>query len=522
MTLFTTMPPGSRRSRRVNEGGSEMRVWNLLRSGLVMAACLLVWHAGPAEAAKSSIVVGMVVEPEGLDPTIAAPTTIREVTWLNIYEGLVRLDENGKIHPLLASSWTVSDDGLTYSFKLQPNVKFHDGSPFDSSTVKFSLDRARAPDSTNAQKQFFEPIDRVETPDALTAVMKLKHPTGLFLYWLGWGDSVIVSPKSVAANKTHPVGTGPFTFKQWVQGDRIVLVRNPDYWQKGKPKLDSVTFRFIGDPQAQAAALRAGDIDAFPEFSAAELFGEFQKDKRFATLIGATPNKLIAGMNNARKPFNDLRVRQALMLAIDRKAVMEGAYSGLGTAIGSHYAPSDEGYIDLTGVLPYDPERAKKLLAEAGYPSGFTFTIKVPQMSYTTRAAQIMQSMFAEIGVTMNIVPSEFPAKWIEEVFTRTDYDMTIVDHAEPMDIDIYSRPKYYFNYHNEAFNALASEALATADATKRDKLYGDAQRILAEQVPALYLFDLPFLNIQNAKLRGLWKNQPIPECDVTEAYWVE
>src|SRR6202008_140759 len=183
----------------------------------------------------------------------------------------------------------------------------------------------------------------------------------------------------------------------------------------------SVTLRFISDPQAQVAALRAGDIDAFPEFTAAELVPSFQKDPRFEVRIGATPNKLVAGMNNARKPFDDVRVRQALMLAVDRKAVMEGAYSGLGTPIGSHYAPADEGYIDLTGVLPYDPEKAKKLLGESGYPDGFpfTFTIKVPQMSYTARAAQIMQGMFAEIGVTMNIVPSEFPAKWIEEVFTN-------------------------------------------------------------------------------------------------------
>jgi peptide/nickel transport system substrate-binding protein len=494
----------------------------LRRLLLVIAGALLLLQAGPAGAAKNSLVVGMVVEPEGLDPTIAAPTTIREVTWLNIYEGLVRLDENGQVLPLLASSWTVSDDGLTYRFNLRPHVTFHDGTPFDSSIVKFSLDRARAPDSTNAQKQFFEPIDSIETPDPLTAVIKLKHPTGLFLYWLAWGDSVMVAPTSAPTNKTHPIGTGPFKFKQWVQGDHILLERNADYWQPGKPKLDSVTFRFIGDPQAQAAALKAGDVDAFPEFSAAELFGAFQKDSRFATQIGATPNKLIAGMNNARKPFTDQRVRQALMMAIDRKAVMEGSFSGLGTPIGSHYAPADEGYVDLTGVLPYDPAKAKTLLAEAGYPNGFTFTIKVPQMSYTTRAAQIMQAMFAEIGVTMNIVPSEFPAKWIEEVFTNKDYDMTIIDHAEPMDIDIYSRPGYYFNYHNDAFDKVVDQALVTSDPAKRDQLYGEAQRMLADQVPALYLYDLPFLNVQSAKLKGMWKNQPIPECDVTEAYWSE
>jgi len=497
-----------------------MSIRRLTQLLLAFAGSLLLIQPPPALAAKNSLVVGMVVEPEGLDPTIAAPTTIREVTWLNVYEGLVRLDENGHVLPLLAQSWTVSDDGLIYSFKLQPGVKFHDGTPFDSSIVKFSLDRARAPDSTNAQKQFFEPIDSIETPDPMTAIIKLKHPTGLFLYWLGWGDSVMVAPKSEPTNKTTPIGTGPFKFKQWVQGDHIVLERNPDYWQKGKPKLDTVTFRFISDPQAQAAALRAGDVDAFPEFSAAELFGDFQKDARFTTLIGATPNKLIAGMNNARKPFTDIRVRQALMSAIDRKAVMEGSFSGLGTPIGSHYAPADEGYIDLTGVLPYDPEKAKKLLADAGYPKGFAFTIKVPQMSYTTRAAQIMQGMFAEVGVTMNIVPSEFPAKWIEEVFTNTDYDMTIIDHAEPMDIDIYARPKYYFNYSNDAFKAVADQAYATADEAKRDQLFGEAQRMLAEQVPALYLYDLPFLNIQSAKLKGMWKNQPIPECDVTDAYW--
>ncbi len=499
-----------------------MPLHSLPRLLLLAVGCLFLALAAPAQAAKSTLVVGMVVEPEGLDPTIAAPTTIREVTWLNIYEGLVGLDENGHVRPLLASSWTVSDDGLTYTFKLRPGVKFHDGTPFDSGIVKFSLDRARAPDSTNAQKQFFEPIASIETPDPMTAVIKLKQPTGLFLYWLGWGDSVMVAPKSVPTNKTHPVGTGPFKFKQWVQGDRILLERNPDYWQAGKPKLDSVTFRFIGDPQAQAAALRSGDVDAFPEFTAAELFGEFQKDDRFATIVGATPNKLIAGMNNARKPFTDVRVRQALMLAIDRKAVMEGAFSGLGTPIGSHYAPADEGYIDLTGVLPYDPAKAKQLLAEAGYAGGFTFTIKVPQMSYTTRAAQIMQGMFAEVGVTMNIVPSEFPAKWIEEVFTNIDYDMTIIDHAEPMDIDIYSRDKYYFNYHNEKFNTVVASALTASDTAKRDELYGEAQRILADDVPALYLFDLPFLNVQSAKLKGMWKNQPIPECDVTEAYWAD
>jgi len=301
-----------------------------------------------------------------------------------------------------------------------------------------------------------------------------------------------------------------------------VLVKNDDYWDKGVPKLSSVTFRFIGDPEAQAAALRAGDIDGFPNFAAPELFGEFQKDARFKTVIGATPRKLVAGLNNAKPPFDNVKVRQALMSAIDRKAVVDGAFSGFGTPIGSHFAPTDAGYIDLTGVLPYDPKKAKSLLAEAGYPNGLTITIKAPQMSYTTRAAEVMQAMFADVGVTLKIVPSEFPAKWIDEVFIKHDFEMTEIDHAEPLDIDIYARPTYYFSYHNPKFNEIVATAEASADDAVRGKLYGDAERILANDVPALYLFDLPHLNILNKDLMGIWDNEPISENYVRDVYWAK
>ena len=286
------------------------------------------------------------------------------------------------------------------------------------------------------------------------------------------------------------------------------------------PALSAVTFRFIGDVQAQAAALRAGDIDGFPNFTAPELFGDFQKDARFATAIGKTPRKLIAALNGEKPPLNDVRVRQAMMSAIDRSAVIEGAYSSFGTPIGSHFAPTDPGYLDLTGTLPFDAAHARKLLSDAGLPNGFTLTIKTPQMTYTTRAAQIMQAMLADVGITLNIVPSEFPAKWIDEVFLKKDYEMTIIDHAEPMDIDIYTRPGYYFNYKNPAFDDLVAAAEKTADESERAKLYGQAETVLAHEVPALYLFDLPRLNVWNAKLRGLWENEPIPQLCLRDASW--
>jgi len=501
--------------------GNGTMITNRIGRGLALAAVALLCGASPAPA-KDTLTLGMAVEPTGLDPTISAPVAIREVTWGNLYEGLTTLDKDGRIQPLLATSWTVSPDGLTYTFKLRPGVRFHNGTPFDSSIVKFSLDRARAPDSTNAQKQFFAPIGSIETPDPMTAVIRLKQQAGLFLYHLAWGDAVMLDPKTVGTNKTDPIGTGPFKFKAWQRGDRVELARNDDYWDKGVPKLAAVTFRFIGDAQAQAAALRAGDIDGFPNFTAPELFGEFQKDARFATVVGATPRKLVAGLNNSKPPLDDARVRRAMMQAIDRKAIIDGAFSGYGTPIGSHFAPTDPGYVDLTGVLPYDPAKARQLLAEAGHGDGFTVTMKCPQMSYTTRSCEIMQAMLSEVGITLNIVPSEFPAKWIDEVFVKYDYDVTIIDHAEPMDIDIYARPAYYFRYRNAAFDDLVAKADKLADEAGRSKLYGEAQKILADEVPALYLMDLPRLNIWDAKLQGLWPNEPISQMYVRDASWAQ
>ncbi|OWV81252.1 ABC transporter substrate-binding protein [Rhizobium sp. R634] len=489
----------------------------VLSAGLVMAAM------APAEAAKTTLNLGMSVEPTGLDPTIAAPVAIGQVTWQNVFEGLVRIDQAGKVQPQLAKSWEISPDGLTYTFKLQSGVRFHDGEAFDAAVAKFSLDRARGPDSVNPQKRFFASIASIDTRDAETLVLHLSAPTGSLIYWLGWPASVMVGPKTAAEDKVTPIGTGPFKFAGWAKGDKVELERNADYWNKdAAAKLDKVTFRFIADPQAQAAALKAGDLDAFPEFAAPELMSSFDSDARLVTRIGNTELKVVAGMNNAKKPFDDKRVRQALMMAIDRKTVIDGAWSGLGTPIGSHYTPNDPGYQDMTGVLPYNVEKAKALLAEAGYPNGFTFTIKTPQMAYAPRSAEVMQAMLAEIGVTMNIEPTEFPAKWVQDIMKDRNFDMTIVAHAEPLDIDIYARDPYYFNYKNPDFNALMKKVQETTDPAAQNAIYGQAQKILAEDVPALYLFVMPKLGVWDRKLKGLWENEPIPSNVLSGVSWEE
>lgn len=493
---------------------------HLLRAASVLAALLVSPTVLAQAGGPGTLTLAMPIEPPNLDPTSAAAAAIREVTYRNVYEGLTRIDRTGAVQPALAESWTISPDGLTYSFKLRPNVLFHDGSALTSADVKFSLDRARAPDSTNAQKQLFEPIAEVTTPDALTAVITLKRPTGLFLWNLGWGDAVIMSERSIANNKTNPIGTGAFKFVSWTRGDRIVLEKSPAFRDAASVKLDKVTFRFISDAQAQVSALKAGEVDAMPNLGAPELFEEFKKDARFKAVAGNTEGEVVAGFNNARKPFDDVRVRRALTQAVDRKALVEAAYNGIGQPIGSHFSPSQPGYIDLTGALPYDPKAAKAGLAAAGYPNGFTATLRMPQMTYARRSAEVLAAMFQDVGVTLKLEPIEFPGQWLDQVFKRTDYDMTIVAHTEPLDLGIYARDSYYFNYQSAELKKLMADVATTTDTPQRLALLGQAQRRLAEDAPALFLFLLPKLGVWNAKLTGLWENQPIPANDVVDVAW--
>ncbi len=487
-------------------------------------ALLAVVFAGmalsPAWAAKDSLVLGMVLEPPHLDPTAGAAAAIREVTYANIFEGLTRIDRNSAVKPALAESWTVSPDGLTYTFTLRKGVTFHDGTPFTSADVAFSLKRAMAPDSTNAQKQLFEPIDAVDTPDPATVVVRLKRPTGLFLYNMGWGDAVVMSEKSAGDAKTNPVGTGPFKFTRWSKGDRIEMEKYPAHWNAANIRLAKATFRIIPDPQAQVAALRAGDIDAMPNIGASESIDQFRKDPRFTVSIGNTEGETILAMNNKKKPFDDVRVRRAIAHAVDKRAIIEGAMNGFGTPIGSHFSPSHPAYIDLVDLYKYDPATSRRLLKDAGV-ENLQVTLRLPPPAYARRGGELVAAMLQEVGIQATIQPLEW-AQWLDQVFRRTDYDLTIVSHTEPLDIGIYARDTYYFNYDNPAFKELIRKAAEERDDGVRNGLYQQAQRMLADDSVNVFMFMLPKLGVWNAKLKGMWDNVPIPANDLTEVYWVD
>ena len=483
-----------------------------------LAAIALLAAAGAAAQTNDSLVIGVTLEPSpGLDPTGGAAAAIDEIVYANVFEGLTRIDEKGAVQPQLATDWTVSEDGLEYVFNLKTGVKFHDGTDFDADDVVFSLDRARAEDSTNAQKQLFEAIASAEAVDPATVKITLSRPEGSLLFNLGWGDAVIVAPESADSNNTNPIGTGPFKFDRWVPGDRVELSRYDD-----RVALEKVVFRFIADPSAQVAALQSGDIDVLPNISQApEAFLQFQADPNFVAVAGTTEGETILTINNTNPPLDDVRVRRAIAQAIDRQAVIDGAMFGFGTPIGTHFAPHHPAYVDLTGSYPYDPDAARALLADAGFADGMELTIKLPPPTYARRGGEIIAAQLADVGIKAELIPVEW-AQWLEQVFRGDDFALTIVSHTEPLDIGIYGRESYYFNYSSYAFNAVMEQLRDTSGLRERNDLYGQAQRIIADDAVNGYLFQLAKLGVWRKGLEGMWANSPIQATDVTKARWVE
>ena len=484
----------------------------LASAGLLLATSL-------AAAQPTEIRIGAPLEPPALDPPAGAAEAIDVVVYQNVFEGLTRVDQNGAVQPGLASEWTISEDGLTYRFTLHEGVTFHDGSAFDAEDVKFTFDRILAEDSVNAQKALYEPISAVTVVDPATVEITLSRPDGLFLFNIGRGDAVIVAPESAENNAVTPIGTGPFAFVQWDRGSRVILEQYGPYWGE-KPAITKATYVFIGDTATMTNALLAGDVDGTYNF-AAEALPVFDGNPQFKVLVGTTEGETILSTNNAKAPFDNLLVRQAMAHAINRDEIIEGATYGYGAPIGSHFAPHHPYYLDLTQTYPFDPEKAKALLAEAGYPDGFSATLKLPPVNYATVSGQIIASEFAKVGIRLELVNMEW-AQWLEDVFGNKDFDLTIISHVEPFDIGIYANPDYYFGYNNPEVQALNEELNATTDEAKRKELAQAIQTIIAEDAVNGYLFELAQTGVWNAKLEGMWQNAPVEGVVLRDIRWVE
>jgi peptide/nickel transport system substrate-binding protein len=489
---------------------------------LMLAAVLVVAGAGleaQAQPRGGNLVLGMVLEPPGLDPTTAPAAAIGEIVHYNILEGLTKIDVDGSVTPLLAESWEVSPDGKSYVFKLRKGIKFQDGEPFDSAAVKFSFERAKAEGSTNkAKKAVFDNISSIATPDAHTVILVLNNADGTMPFRLGENTAVILSPKSAATTATKPVGTGPYTFDSWQKGQSVTLAKWSGYRNPGAIKINKVTFRFINDPAAQVAALLAGDIDGIPRFGALQSLKQFQGDKRFTVAFGDQAGKGILAINNKKPPLNDVRVRRAIMHAIDRKAFIDGVLEGLGKPIGSHFAPTDAGYVDLTKVYPYNPEKAKALLKEAGVTTPLNLTLTLPPPQYARKGGEVVAAMLAKVGINAKIENVEW-AQWLGGTF-KGNFDLSIILHVEPLDYAQYGNPAYYWGYDSKEFRDLLAKHAAAGSARERSEAWTALQKKLSDDAVNAYIFNPTQVAVAKRGLKGLWASSPIFANDIAAVSW--
>ena len=486
-----------------------------LAMGLPLAASL----GAVAQTKKDTLVLAMTLEPPGLDPTAGAAAAIGEVVHYNLFETLTKIGADSTISPLLAQRWTVTPDNKTWAFHLRPGLKFHNGEPCNAAAVRFSFERAAAADSPNKDKAVFSNIVNLSATDDLTLVITLKNTNPDFLFQIGQATAVIVEPKSAATNNTQPVGTGPFKLESWAKGSAIVLARWDGYRDAKAVALRRVTLRFISDASAQVAALMAGDVDMFPRVSAARSLAQLRADKRFQVLVGGSRAKTIVAINNKKRPLDDVRVRRAIACAIDRQQVIDGVAEGFGKPIGSFYVPSAPGYVDLTAVNAYNPDRARALLKEAGIATPLELGLKLPPTPYARQGGEVIAAMLAKVGIVARQESVEW-AQWLSGVYGQKAYDLTLISHVEPLDLGNFARPGYYWNYESPKFNALWAQVNATADSARRLKLLGDVQRLVAEDAVAAYLYQPTWITVAKAGLKGVWTDMPIFANDLAALNW--
>ncbi|SEL85660.1 ABC transporter substrate-binding protein [Nonomuraea pusilla] len=465
---------------------------------------------GGSGAPKSaSLSVGFVAEPANLDFTSTEGAAIPQALLVNVYEGLVKLSQDGEIQPLLAEKWDVSDDRTTYTFTLRKGVTFSDGAPFTADDVVFSLGRVKTDWKLKIKSQF-DVVDKVEKKDDSTVVVTLKQPSNGFLYAMATRLGAMFSRTGVSDLANKPVGTGPYVLGAWRRGDSIRLEANARYWGT-KPAVPSVTLKYFKDATAMNNALLTGGIDVISAVQAPESLQQFSDPNRFQVIEGTTNGEVVLSMNNARPPFSDKKARQAVRYAIDHKALLDTAWAGRGQLIGSMVPPTDPWYEDRTGDYPYDPAKAKELLG------GKTYTVKmrIPNLPYAVASAQVVKSQLAQVGITADIEPLEFPARWLDVVFKQGDYDLSIINHIEPRDMGIFADKSYYFHYDNPQFGKLLASADSGTEQQQTDDLK-QAAKLLSDDAAADWLFLFPNLIVAKKGVTGLPKNAIAESFDFT------
>ncbi len=481
---------------------------------LALVGCTGQQPAGTTPAAATrTLTVGATLEPQTMDPSATPAASVPQALLYNVYETLVKTDPNGDLKPLLAQTWEQSTDRLTYTFHLNPAATFASGKPVTAAAVKTSFDRAKSSTVAPPIQAVMSIVKSVDASSETTVTVNLTRPSNLWLQDISSTAGIVYDPDGLANLAQATAGSGPFRLKQWNRGQSVVLEKSPSYW--GTPsRFDTVTFRYFSDANAMNAAQLAGDIDIISNLQAPDALGQFADPARFTVIEGTTTGEVTMAINNSKSALSDVRVRQAISMAIDKQALLDTVWNGKGVLIGSMAVPTDPWYEDLTGVNPYDPAKAKQLLKEAGQDKGLTLNLRVPTTAYATKSAQFVASALDEVGITVKVDELDFTT-WLNEVHNGGKYDLSIVAHVESRDIRRFTDKDYYFHYDNPAF----VKAFNTADQAPEAEFVPNmkiAARMLADDVAAVWLFDLPNLVVTRAGITGVGQNAPALSFDLT------
>src|SRR6266481_2375785 len=489
------------------------------RKMLVLAAAAAFLVAVPAMAQKQggTLTVGLELDIPGFDGLkVGVYDTAANIAASLIFDTLVSLDNDGKPKPKLALSWSSSDDFRVWTFKLRPDVKFHDGTPFNAQAVAWNFARQKDPKNNCRCAFYIANILTVEAKDDLTVVYTLKDPAVNFPAVLArpTETNTVHSPTAIQAKgddyNRNPVGTGPFILKSWTAGDRMVLEKNPDYWNKGHPRLDRIVLKPLPDAQSRFASLQSGEADIIWDDEAdADNLQRAQKDPKLTVHSYAGSGASVVAINTKAPPFDDVRVRQALVMAIDRKKMSQVLTNGLARPATNPYGDGSWVKCKDDGALPYDVEKAKALIKDYGKPVEFKMIFTATPRGRAS--GQVLQQFWKQIGVNMEIEQidqASFPPRAFMRQFQIIGW--RIIDLADP-DPQMYANfhtgsPVALANYSNPELDRLLEHARVTADPAKRTEDYCAVSRLINQEAIWFWTFQNTYYAISSARLKGLPK----------------
>ena len=477
-----------------------------LTAGSLVVALGAFTLGGRAQA--QSVTIATAAQPDTLDPHRTSATSAFQ-TMKSLYDTLVEPDRDGVIVPALAESWTLSDDGLEWRFTLRQGVRFHDGSVLSATDAAASIARLRADASPKADE--FVMITAIEAPDARTLVLRLSQPAPALLDSLASGWGAILPAALIEAGHdfgNRPLGTGPFMFREWVRDSFVRLSANPDYYQ-GAPAVDDVVIRFVADPAVQWQGLQTGEFHVAVDIASVD-WPAVEAAERFVLEQAPSGLALVSALNNRRPYLDDARVRRALNYAVDAETIMEVAYGG-GYAIGTFMEAGSPWLPEFIEPYPYDPERARALLRDAGVPPDWTLDMALPQpYDQHIVAGQMIQDYLRQVGVRVEIRVIEWGV-WLGEVFRGPrDFDLTVIGHTGKLDasgrLNGYGHPDAtYSGYDNAEVAQWIDRAAVIGDRETRRSLYAQALARLHDEAPFIYL-GTPFTTFARAAhVDGFW-----------------